>query len=56
LAASTRGGSTAGAVIEPGARADLALIERDPLVAAEAELRAMRVRSTLLAGRITHLD
>ena len=56
LAASTHGGSTAGAVIEPGARADLALIERDPLVASEAELRAMRVRSTLLAGRLTHLD
>jgi hypothetical protein len=55
LAASTHGGSTAGEVIEPGARADLALIESDPLVAPEAELRAMGVLSTLIAGRLTHL-
>ena len=45
LAASTHGGSTAAARIEPGALADLALCERDPLTASEPELRAMaRVR------------
>ena len=46
---------TAGALIEPGARADLALVERDPLAASEPELRAMTVGATLLAGRLTHL-
>lgn len=55
LAASTHGGSTAGALIEPGAHADLALVERDPLAASEPELRAMTVGATLLAGRLTHL-
>ncbi len=54
LAASTHGGSTAAALIEPGARADLVLCERDPLTASEPELRAMAVRATLLAGRVTH--
>jgi predicted amidohydrolase YtcJ len=56
LAASTHGGSTAEAVIEPGAVADLALVEHDPLAASEADLRAMRVSATLLAGRLTHLS
>ncbi|MGA1829302.1 amidohydrolase family protein, partial [Microbacterium sp.] len=55
LAASTHGGSTSGTLIEPGAGADLALCERDPLAATEPELRAMRVSATLLAGRVTHL-
>ncbi|MFG6401598.1 amidohydrolase [Microbacterium sp. P04] len=54
LAASTRGGSRHGARIEPGAPADLALVERDPLAASELELRGMAVGATLLAGRITH--
>jgi len=54
LAASTQGGSNAPARVEPGARADLALCERDPLSASEQELRAMRVSATLLGGRITH--
>jgi predicted amidohydrolase YtcJ len=54
LAASTHGGTTAPALIEPGARADLALIERDPLTAAEAQLRSMTVTATLLGGRVTH--
>ena len=54
LAASTHGGSTAGALIEPGASADLALVEKDPLAASEPELRAMTVGATLLAGRLTH--
>ena len=54
LAASTHGGSTAPALIEPGARADLALCDRNPLTATEAELRGMTVTATLLAGRVTH--
>ena len=55
LAASTHGGSTRPALIEPGAPADLVLCANDPLTAAEPGLRAMRVIATLLAGRITHL-
>ncbi|MCR2763741.1 amidohydrolase family protein [Microbacterium sp. zg.B48] len=54
LAASTHGGSTAAAATEPGARADLVLVERDPLSAGEPELRRMGVAATLLAGRVTH--
>ncbi|MGZ8804797.1 MAG: amidohydrolase family protein [Microbacterium sp.] len=54
LAASTHGGSTAPAVIEPGARADLALCESDPIAASESHLRAMTVGATLIAGRLTH--
>lgn len=55
LAASTYGGSATPALIEPGARADLALCSRDPLAASEAELRSMIVSATLIAGRLTHL-
>jgi predicted amidohydrolase YtcJ len=55
LAASTHGGSTDGALVEPGALADLALCEKDPLAASETQLRGMRVGATLLAGRLTHL-
>lgn len=55
LAASTRGGSTGGARIEPGGTADLALCERDPLAASEIELREMGILATLLGGRVTHL-
>lgn len=55
LAASTHGGSASGAVIEPGALADLALCETDPLTASEPALRGMRVSATLLQGRLTHL-
>ena len=40
LAASTHGGSTAAARIEPGAAPTSALCERDPLTASEAELRS----------------
>jgi predicted amidohydrolase YtcJ len=54
LAASTHGGSTAGALIEPGARADLALCAVDPLSASEADLRSMTVVGTLIEGRLTH--
>jgi predicted amidohydrolase YtcJ len=54
LAASTAGGSTGGSRIEPGATADLVLCESDPRAVDEAGMRAMRVRATLLAGRVTH--
>jgi hypothetical protein len=54
LGASTRGGSTAPARIEPGALADLALCERDPLTASEQQLRGMRVAATMLGGRLSH--
>jgi predicted amidohydrolase YtcJ len=56
LAASTHGGSAAGARLEPGDIADLALCAHDPLAAGETELRQMRVAATLLAGRITHVS
>ncbi|SIT73549.1 amidohydrolase [Microbacterium sp. RU33B] len=54
LDASTHGGSTAAATIEPGARADLVLVDRDPLTASEPDLRATVVLATLLGGRVTH--
>ncbi|MCK6065548.1 MULTISPECIES: amidohydrolase family protein [Microbacterium] len=54
LAASTAGGSRAPARIEPGAVADLAVCATDPRVAGEAGLRSMEVRTTLVAGRVTH--
>jgi predicted amidohydrolase YtcJ len=55
LAASTEGGSVTGSALQPGMVADLAVIDRDPLAAGEADLRATRVAATLLAGRLTHL-
>lgn len=54
IAASTVGGSTAPAEIAPGASADLVIVDADPRAADEAGLRAMPVRTTLLAGRVTH--
>jgi predicted amidohydrolase YtcJ len=54
IAASTVGGSTAPAEISPGALADLVIVGADPLTADERSLRAMPVRTTLIAGRITH--
>lgn len=54
IAASTAGGSTAPAEISPGALADLVIVGADPLIADERGLRAMPVRATLLAGRVTH--
>ncbi|WP_439592590.1 amidohydrolase [Microbacterium sp.] len=54
LAASTHGGSAAGARIEVGATADLALCAENPLAASEPGLREMTVTATLLGGRITH--
>lgn len=54
-AASTERGSGTDAVgIEPGTVADLALCETDPRTADAAELRAMRVTATMVAGRVTH--
>jgi predicted amidohydrolase YtcJ len=55
LAASTRGGSVDGARIEPGAIADLALCERDPLTGSDEQLRGMRVSATMIEGRLTHV-
>lgn len=54
IAASTAGGSTAPAQISPGALADLVIVGADPHAADERGLRAMPVRTTLLAGRVTH--
>ena len=54
IAASTAGGSTSASEIAPGARADLVIVEADPRTADERALRAMSVRTTLLAGRVTH--
>jgi predicted amidohydrolase YtcJ len=54
LAASTHGGSRAGAQIAPGAVADLALCADDPRTASEPALRAMDVVATLMGGRLTH--
>ncbi len=54
IAASTAGGSTAPADISPGALADLVIVGADPLTADERGLRAMPVRATLVAGRVTH--
>lgn len=54
IAASTSGGSTAPAEIAPGALADLVIVDADPRTADERALRAMPVRTTLLAGRVTH--
>ena len=56
LAASTHGGSTAGAVIEPGARADLALCRARPARRVGGGAAGDGVTATLLGGRLTHLD
>lgn len=55
LGASTRGGSAEPARIAPGDVADLAICERDPLTADEAQLRGMRVAATAVGGRLTHV-
>ncbi|GLI28727.1 amidohydrolase [Agromyces rhizosphaerae] len=41
--------------IAPGERADLVLVDLDPVAATPEELRTMPVAATLLAGRATHL-
>ncbi len=42
------------ATLAPGARADLAILDADPLTCDAATLRAMPVATTLLAGFVTH--
>jgi len=54
IAASTAGGSSAPAEISPGGLADLVIVDADPLSADERGLRTMPVRTTLVAGRVTH--
>lgn len=54
IAASTAGGSTTPAEIAPGAVADLVIVGVDPMTADERALRSMPVRTTLVAGRVTH--
>jgi predicted amidohydrolase YtcJ len=49
LAASTRG-----LRLEPGARADLAVCEQDPLTVPADALRTMAVAATLVDGRVTY--
>lgn len=48
LEASTR------AAIAPGERADLVILDADPLTCDAATLRAMPVAATVVAGRVTH--
>lgn len=55
LAASTAGGSATGSALEPGAVADLIVVDRDPQTASDAELRSTQVAATVLAGRLTHI-
>jgi predicted amidohydrolase YtcJ len=40
--------------IEPGKLADFAVLERDPLSCATADLRQLRVDMTVLGGRVVH--
>ncbi|MFV0373136.1 amidohydrolase [Microbacterium sp.] len=54
LAASTAEGSSAGSAIDVGEIADLVVVDRDPLTAHEAALRAARATATMIAGRLTH--
>ena len=51
LAASTGG---QGAEVRPGAPADVAVVELDPLAASVEQLRRMPVALTLLEGRVTY--
>ncbi|THE07037.1 metal-dependent hydrolase [Microbacterium oleivorans] len=55
LAASTGGGSATGSSLEPGAVADLVVVDRDPLTASDDDLRSTQAAATILAGRLTHL-
>ncbi len=55
LAASTEGGSHTGSALFPGDVADLVIVDRDPLTAAEADLRATRAHATMIEGRLTHV-
>jgi len=55
LAASTAGGSHTGSALFPGDAADLVVVDRDPLTAAEESLRATTANATMIEGRLTHL-
>lgn len=55
LAASTAGGSHTGNTLAPGSVADIVLVDRDPLRADDASLRATIAHATMIAGRLTHL-
>ncbi|MDL9979573.1 amidohydrolase family protein [Microbacterium sp. ASV49] len=54
LGASTRAGSASPDALTPGAPADIAMCDIDPMTADDPALRAMRVSATLLAGRLTY--
>ena len=56
LAASTDGGSHTGSALFPGDVADLVVVDRDPLSADEASLRATVARATTIEGRLTHVS
>ena len=55
LAASTAGGSHTGNTLAPGSVADIVLVDRDPLRADDASLRATIAHATMIAGRLTHV-
>jgi predicted amidohydrolase YtcJ len=48
-------GASVRSTINPGQRADIAMLAHNPRHAAAATLRAMPVHATLLAGSVTHL-
>ena len=54
LRASAHRGTAGNGGVRLGGAADLVLVEIDPARATRDELRTMPVRTTLLAGRITH--
>ncbi len=54
LSASTAGGSATGNALFPGATADLAVVDVDPLSADDALLRGASVHATMIEGRLTH--
>lgn len=54
LTASAHGGTGAGAAVQPGVQADLALLGADPATADARGLRTMSVLATLVGGRVTH--
>ncbi len=45
-----------GGRLEPGAVADVVIVDRDPLTASPADVARTRVLLTMLQGRVTHLD
>ncbi|MBB2974566.1 hypothetical protein FHX49_000107 [Microbacterium endophyticum] len=55
LAASTHSGSLSPETVVPGALADLVVVDADPEIANESELRGMSVRATMISSRLTHV-